>query len=174
MNRDETFKKNMPLITYTLHRRFKSVMKDRDDLFQEGCIGLLKAIDNFNPELGYTFSTYASAMIWGQVMSYLRDHSHVIRPPRGEDNLDVRSLDFTVAEGMPLAEIIPAPEDNLDMLIDFELAAQRLSKREQQVISYRMRQGLKQEPIGKILGVSQSQVSRIYRHAVEKVRRAMS
>lgn len=46
---------------------------DRDDIFQLGCIGLLKAIDRFNPSLGYMFSSYAVPMIEGEIKRFLRD-----------------------------------------------------------------------------------------------------
>ena len=52
------------------HNRGESV----DDLFQVGCIGLIKAIDNFNTELGVRFSTYAVPMIIGEIRRYLRDN----------------------------------------------------------------------------------------------------
>ena len=48
-----------------------------DDLFQIGCVGLIKAIDNFNAELGVKFSTYAVPMIIGEVRRFLRDNSSI-------------------------------------------------------------------------------------------------
>ena len=50
-------------------------MKARDDLFQVGCIGLIKAIDNFNTDLDVRFSTYGVPMIVGEIRRYLRDNS---------------------------------------------------------------------------------------------------
>lgn len=56
-------------------RRFSNTSENVDDLFQIGCIGLIKAIDNFDCNLGVKFSTYAVPMIIGEIRRYLRDNS---------------------------------------------------------------------------------------------------
>ncbi len=58
-------------------QRFGGRGESVDDLFQVGCIGLMKAIDNFNVELGVRFSTYAVPMIIGEIRRYLRDNSAI-------------------------------------------------------------------------------------------------
>lgn len=58
-------------------KRFSSANENADDLFQIGCVGLIKAIDNFNSELGVKFSTYAVPMIIGEVRRFLRDNSSI-------------------------------------------------------------------------------------------------
>ena len=58
-------------------RRFASSSENADDLFQIGCIGLIKSIDNFNPDLDVKFSTYAVPMIIGEIRRYLRDNNSV-------------------------------------------------------------------------------------------------
>ncbi len=58
-------------------RRFSSTAENVDDLFQIGCIGLIKAIDNFDCNLGVKFSTYAVPMIIGEIRRYLRDNSTI-------------------------------------------------------------------------------------------------
>lgn len=64
--------------------RFTGRRENADDLFQVGCIGLIKAVDNFNTELDVKFSTYAVPMIIGEVRRYLRDNNsvHVTRSVR--------------------------------------------------------------------------------------------
>ena len=62
-------------------KRFHTTQDNIDDLFQIGCIGLMKAIDNFNCELGVKFSTYAVPMIQGEIRRFLRD-SNPIRVSR--------------------------------------------------------------------------------------------
>ena len=62
-------------------KRFSGSNENADDLFQIGCIGLMKAIDNFNTELDVKFSTYAVPMIIGEIRRYLRDNN-VIRVSR--------------------------------------------------------------------------------------------
>ena len=58
-------------------KRFSSANENADDLFQIGCVGLIKAIDNFNAELGVKFSTYAVPMIIGEIRRYLRDNNSI-------------------------------------------------------------------------------------------------
>ena len=63
---------NMRLVL-SLVKRFWAKNVNADDVFQAGCIGLLKAIDNFNMEIGVRFSTYAVPMILGEIKRFLRD-----------------------------------------------------------------------------------------------------
>ena len=58
-------------------KRFSSSNENVDDLFQIGCIGLIKSIDNFNTELGVRFSTYAVPMIIGEIRRFLRDNNSI-------------------------------------------------------------------------------------------------
>lgn len=63
-------------------KRFSSSNENVDDLFQIGCIGLIKAIDNFDTSLNVKFSTYAVPMIVGEIRRFLRDNSSSIRVSR--------------------------------------------------------------------------------------------
>lgn len=63
---------NMRLVL-SLVRRFWAKKANADDVFQAGCVGLIKAIDNFNVSIGVKFSTYAVPMILGEIKRYLRD-----------------------------------------------------------------------------------------------------
>lgn len=56
-------------------QKFSQRGENMDDLFQVGCIGLIKAIDNFNPSLGLRFSTYGQPMIVGEIRRFLRDNN---------------------------------------------------------------------------------------------------
>lgn len=58
-------------------KRFGNSNENPDDLFQIGCIGLIKAINNFNPELEVKFSTYAVPMIMGEIRRYMRDNNSI-------------------------------------------------------------------------------------------------
>ncbi|MBE5906534.1 MAG: RNA polymerase sporulation sigma factor SigG [Lachnospiraceae bacterium] len=58
-------------------KRFSSTGENADDLFQIGCIGLLKSINNFDPAIGVKFSTYAVPMIIGEIRRYLRDNNTI-------------------------------------------------------------------------------------------------
>ena len=72
--RDKYIKGNLRLVLSVI-KRFHNNNENPDDLFQIGCIGLMKSIDNFDPTMGVKFSTYAVPMIIGEVRRYLRDNS---------------------------------------------------------------------------------------------------
>lgn len=72
-------------------QRFSGRGENSDDLFQVGCIGLMKAIDNFNTDLDVKFSTYAVPMIIGEVRRYLRDNN-AIRVSRSIRDLAYKAL----------------------------------------------------------------------------------
>ena len=74
--REQFIKGNLRLVLSVI-RRFSSVGENVDDLFQIGCIGLIKAIDHFNTELGVRFSTYAGPMIIGEIRRFLRDNNSI-------------------------------------------------------------------------------------------------
>lgn len=72
--REKYIQGNLRLVLSVI-KRFHNNNENVDDLFQIGCIGLMKSIDNFNPDIGVKFSTYAVPMIIGEVRRYLRDNS---------------------------------------------------------------------------------------------------
>ena len=74
--REELIGGNMRLVLSVI-QRFISRGENLDDLFQVGCIGLIKSIDNFDISLGVRFSTYAVPMIIGEIRRYLRDNNSV-------------------------------------------------------------------------------------------------
>jgi RNA polymerase sporulation-specific sigma factor len=202
--------------------RFSSKKEQIDDLFQVGCVGLLKAIDNFNTELNVRFSTYAVPMILGEVRRYLRDNN-ALRVSRGLRDLAYRALqvreevchkegrDPTTAEIAQMLgeeeksiaramEAIAQPmslydsvyndgEDSvyvIDQLgdeeegdasfvesISLKEALAKLSEREMGIISLRFYKGRTQMEIAAEIGISQAQVSRLEKGAIEKLRKHM-
>ena len=72
--REELIAGNLRLVLSVI-QRFANRGENADDLFQVGCIGLIKAIDNFNTDLDVKFSTYGVPMIVGEIRRYLRDNS---------------------------------------------------------------------------------------------------
>ena len=78
-------------LVLSIIQRFTNRRENMDDLFQVGCIGLVKAVDNFNVELDVKFSTYAVPMIIGEIRRYLRDNS-TIRISRSVRDLAYRAL----------------------------------------------------------------------------------
>ena len=88
--RHEFIQGNLRLVLSVI-QRFHNRGESVDDLFQVGCIGLIKAIDNFNTELGVRFSTYAVPMIIGEIRRYLRDNNP-IRVSRSLRDLAYKAL----------------------------------------------------------------------------------
>ena len=74
--RDRFIRGNLRLVLSVI-QRFSNRGENPDDLFQVGCIGLIKAIDNFNTEVGVQFSTYAVPMIIGEIRRFLRDEGPI-------------------------------------------------------------------------------------------------
>lgn len=74
--RERYIKGNLRLVLSVI-RRFSSSNENADDLFQIGCVGLMKAVDNFDPDREVKFSTYAVPMIIGEIRRYLRDNNSI-------------------------------------------------------------------------------------------------
>jgi RNA polymerase sporulation-specific sigma factor len=201
-------------------QRFTGSKEMMDDIFQVGCIGLVKAVDNFNTELGVRFSTYAVPMIIGEIRRYLRDNNS-IRVSRSVRDLAYRALNAReeltkekqsdpkieeIAERigekresvMNAMEAITPPislydpvysesEDSIYVMDqirdpnsgdDFWLenialkdAMKRLGEREQAIIKLRFYDNKTQMEIAEEIGISQAQVSRLEKGALEQMRK---
>lgn len=75
MDARETYIRGNLRLVLSVIRRFASNNENIDDLFQIGCVGLIKSIDNFDPTMDVKFSTYAVPMIIGEIRRYLRDNN---------------------------------------------------------------------------------------------------
>ena len=106
--RQELISGNLRLVLSVV-QRFVGRKENLDDLFQVGCIGLVKAVDNFNIELDVKFSTYAVPMIIGEIRRYLRDNNS-IRISRSVRDLAYRALQAK-EELIKLKECEPTVED---------------------------------------------------------------
>ena len=71
-DRDKMIENNIGLV-HSIANRFKGRGVDYDDLFQSGCVGLIKAVDNFDESRGFAFSTYAVPVIMGEIKRIFRD-----------------------------------------------------------------------------------------------------
>jgi RNA polymerase sigma-B factor len=94
--RDELVTMNLPLVQF-LARRFRDRGEPLEDLVQVGTIGLIKAVDRFDPERGVEFSTYATPTIVGEIKRHFRDKGWAIRVPRRLQELRI-SLGQATAE----------------------------------------------------------------------------
>jgi RNA polymerase sigma-B factor len=115
--RDELVRRFMPLAR-ALAARYRSQTEDREDLVQVASLGLLKAIDGFDPERGRPFTAYAVPTILGELRRHFRDHVGNLRLPRGLQELTMKvekaSAELTEREGRyptpaQIAELLGIP-----------------------------------------------------------------
>lgn len=91
--RDAIIDKNTGLV-WSVIRRFRNRNVETEDLFQIGCIGLIKAVDKFDPSFNVRFSTYAVPMILGEIRRYFRDDG-VIKVSRSLKELSLKARDIS-------------------------------------------------------------------------------
>ena len=215
--RDELINGNLKLVL-SIIQRFANKTDNMDDLFQIGCVGLIKAIDNFDLSYGVKFSTYSVPMILGEVKRFLRDNNQ-IRVSRGIKDIAYKVLkmrdeanksgkeisDEEIAKklGISLFDVVNAIDSlkdpvsmfepiysdggdtiylcdqledsksrqDLDMKIAINNAFKELKDREKHIISDRFIMGKTQTEISSELGISQAQVSRIEKNALDKIKK---
>lgn len=123
--RDTFIKGNLRLVLSVI-QRFSSRGENPDDLFQVGCIGLIKAIDNFDTSVGVQFSTYAVPMIIGEVRRFLRDEGP-IRVSRSLKDIAYKSMrakERFIAQNMreptieEIAKEIDVPKEDIVFALD--------------------------------------------------------
>ena len=150
--REKLVEGNLRLVLSVI-QRFSGRGENADDLFQVGCVGLLKAIDNFDTSQNVRFSTYGVPMIIGEIRRYLRDNSsiRVSRSMRDTKNTD---------------------EDWLEQIALKEAMA-RLSERERQILALRYSDGKTQMEVSSEIGISQAQVSRLEKNAIKSIKKNM-
>jgi RNA polymerase sigma-B factor len=205
-----------------LARRYTGAREPFADLMQVASLGLVKAVDRFDPERGTGFSSYAVPTIVGELKRYFRDLGWSVHVPRGAQELALKveeaQQELTARSGRPptineLAEFMelsiedvldaletaaahhsvsldaPRPDDEgdstslaemfgeederyelVDDTLTIESAMRFLSARERRVITLRFVEDLTQSQIAEEVGVSQMQVSRILRGALERLR----
>ena len=217
MAREALINGNLRLIL-SVCQRFAGRGENMDDLFQVGCIGLMKSIDNFNVDLDVRFSTYAVPMIIGEIRRYLRDNN-AIRISRSMRDVAYRAMQAkerlmaanhaepTVEEiarelELPREDVVTALEaivepislyepvfsdggepiyvmdqigdgtDDRDWLEELTLkeAIRALGEREKKILQLRFFKGLTQMEVASEIGISQAQVSRLEKGALEKVK----
>lgn len=126
---------NLKLVLSIL-KKYQNRVDNMDDLFQIGCVGLMKAIDNFDTELGVMFSTYAVPLILGEIRRYLRDNSN-IRISRSIKDLSYKIYklkeEYFMMHGKELTNEQVAKEldvDEIDIIIALEAMKDPISMSE--------------------------------------------
>lgn len=217
--REELIYGNLRLVL-SIIQRFTNRNENVDDIFQVGCVGLIKAVDNFNTELDVKFSTYAVPMIIGEIRRYLRDNNSIrisrsmrdiayhaltireelVRETENEPTAQeiaskmgekketvVRAMEAIIA---PISLYEPVYTDSgdsiyvIDQLSDASAsddlwlerialteALKCLNERERNIIEMRFYKNKTQVEVAEIIGISQAQVSRIEKNALERMRK---
>lgn len=217
--RQQLIEGNLRLVLSVI-QRFSSRGENADDLFQVGCVGLIKAIDNFDINQPVRFSTYGVPMIIGEIRRYLRDNS-AIRVSRSMRDTAYRVLqvrDRLLAENqrepsveqiakeldLPREEVVfamdaivdpvslyePVYSDSGDAVcvmdqvrdtkntdedwtdrIALKEALKRLNPRERRILSLRFYEGKTQMEVSAEVGISQAQVSRLEKGAINTIKK---
>ena len=217
--REKLINGNLRLVLSVI-QRFCGRGENPDDLFQVGCVGLIKAIDNFDTSLDIQLSTYGVPMIIGEVRRYLRDNNMVrvsrsvrdlaykvlqakekLTREKGKEptieelakelNVEkeeiVHSLD-AIQDPVSLQEpVFNDGTDNLSIMdqvkdkkntdelwaenITMNEALKKLNDKERMIIDKRFFQGRTQMEVADEIGISQAQVSRLEKTAIDHIRR---
>ena len=201
-------------------QRFAQRGENLDDLFQVGCIGLIKAIDNFDPAQPVRFSTYGVPMIVGEIRRYLRDNSaiRVSRSMRDTAYRVLQAREHLMAENQKeptveeIAKVLDIPREEvvfaMDAIVDpvslyepiydsggdaicvmdqvsdtkntderwteriaLKDAMKLLDPRERRILSLRFYEGKTQMEVSAEVGISQAQVSRLEKGAINTIRK---
>lgn len=218
-SKEELVNGNLKLVL-SIIKKYNNGKHDMNDLFQIGCIGLIKAVDNFDTSYNVQFSTYAVPLILGEVKRFIRDSTEVriarsIRDtaykilkfkdeyllrngiePKNDiicKSLDITDYDLELAlnslkEPMSIFEPIyndggdtiyladqiadiKNTNDDRDTLISLRKALLKIKQRERNILTDRYIVGKTQSEIASELGVSQAQISRIEKSAINNVKR---
>ncbi|MBC8574950.1 RNA polymerase sporulation sigma factor SigG [Yanshouia hominis] len=218
--RDRMIASNLRLVLSVV-QKFANRGENPDDLFQVGCIGLIKAIDHFDPTLEVRFSTYGVPMIIGEIRRYLRDNNAVrvsrsmrdtaykalqVRERLLGENLVEPTVEQIAKEmGVRRQEVVAALEAIVEPIslyepiysdggdpifvmdqigdpgtdgdwldeISFREAIAALAEREKKILSLRFVVGKTQMEVAREVGISQAQVSRLEKGALEKIKKRM-
>jgi RNA polymerase sigma-B factor len=158
----------LPLARH-LATRYAGRGEPNDDLIQTAVIGLIKAVDKFDPGYGVDFAGYAIPTIIGEIKRHFRDRTWAIRVPRRlqELRLAITSANATLGgedEGYALAEARVA----------LGPAMATLDERERRIVTLRFYGNLTQTEIAEQVGISQMHVSRLITRALAKLRGHLS
>lgn len=217
--REEFINGNLRLVLSVI-QRFQNRGENADDLFQIGCVGLIKALDNFDLNQNVQFSTYAVPMIIGEIRRYLRDNNP-IRVSRSVRDLAYKSLQVKerltketgkeptieqIAKALeidkeeiafsldaiqdPVSLQEPIYKDGSENLyiedqvkdnknidekwaenLTIAQALAKLNKREKDIIARRFFDGRTQMEVAEEIGISQAQVSRLEKDAINRIRK---
>ena len=175
--RNKIVEDNLKLVSHIEKKYLLDSENSYQELFQIGCIGLIKAVDTFNPDKGARFSTYAAACIHNQIRMSFRTEKR----RRQTYSLDAVVVDTGEDKSLTIQDLVPDTRnpfeliDNSDFYEQLHEAVGELTDKQQTIIRARYLEDcpMKQKELSKILGLSQAQISRIERKALLRLRKLL-
>ncbi len=177
--REKLIVHNLRLVSHIV-RKYYSSNPNGEDLVSVGTIGLIKAVDSFNPKNGARFATYGAKCIQNEILMYFRSQKKLANEVSINETIDIDK------DGNPLTYIdVISSDESISEEVDRALSSAKaarlvgsiLSPRERKIIV--LRYGLSgedpmpQREVAVLLGISRSYVSRIEKSALQKLRLAM-
>jgi RNA polymerase sigma-B factor len=165
-DRATLIERQLPLVR-SIARRFAGTGEPLEDLVQVGAIGLIKAVDRFDPARGTPLEPYAAAAIAGEIRHHLRDRCSVVRLPRrlGADGVRVRVAEFAETDGTS-TDLAAAADDRLAIA----RAARALPPRSRRLVALRFFGDLSQAQAAAVVGISPVHASRLIHEALGTLR----
>jgi RNA polymerase sigma factor (sigma-70 family) len=174
--RDETILRNLGLAKSEAHKFSLKCPEPFDDLCQVGYLGLIKAVERFDPSRGFAFSSYAVPLIQGEIRHYLRDKSSVVRIPKGHHSNTEAALSFDAEDGLSNAlvadDISPEPYD--DLTFEALRVVDKLKPRLRDTLNALYFDGMSMQEYADSQGVCWMTVSRDKRAALKWVKERVS
>ncbi len=180
--RDILVERNLRLVAHVV-KKYQGLPDDLDDLISIGTIGLIKAINTFNPEKKIKLATYASRCIENEILMYLRRNNKTRMEVSIDEPLNV---DWDGNE-LLLSDILGTEEDVIYQGLEQEAehrvlgsAISKLSEREQVIVKLRfginMPEGREktQKEVADLLGISQSYISRLEKRIMKRLRKEIA
>lgn len=155
---------HLPLVR-SLARRFDARGEQLEDLTQVGAVGLIKAVDRFDPSRGTSLAAYAVPTIVGEIRHHLRDSGQPVRVTRADRaaGVVVRAVPLDVG----VEQATPAPGDERVLV---ERCLRALPRRQRRIVHLHYFGNLSQRGIARELGLSQVHVSRLLRESLGRMR----
>ena len=177
--KDILIERNLRLVAH-IAKKYYGENRDNEDLISIGTIGLIKAVNTYNPQKGNRLVTYASKCIENELLMMLRSEKKKskevsLNEPIGMDKEGntISLIDVVETDEMAMADRMEKAEDIVRVR---EYVDKVLTKREKEIITkrYGLENGspITQKKVGKQMGISRSYVSRIEKKALEKLKKA--
>ena len=165
-DRAALIERNLPLVR-SIARRFAGAGEPLEDLVQVGAIGLIKAVDRFDPARGTPLQPYAAAAIAGEIRHHLRDRCSVVRLPRrlGAEGARVHVSEFADGDRTS-TDLAPAADERLALA----RAVRTLHPRSRRLVALRFFGDLSQAQAAAAVGISPVHASRLIHEALGTLR----